>query len=215
MKNSQVKVVKLKNCCIAIFFLTLCYRTPAALTGGLTQEVIQVGDKDTVKTANSEPVQAEVLMPWEKRLADESPKAFKAFCLFRNMGYKRSIKACLELNGIDPKKYGSWARYARMFDWKNRAAAYDEFIAKETEREILAERVERRKRQMEMLNGFDELVQKRIKTLKPEDLNADGAMDLLERSAKLDSFITGADKENAKPVQGELAITFADSFKDL
>ena len=29
-------------------------------------------------------------------------------------------------------------------------------------------------------------------------------MDLLERSAKLDSFITGADKENAKPVQGEL-----------
>ena len=197
------------------FFLTLCYRTPAALTGGLTQEVIKVGDKDTVKTANSEPVQAEVLMSWEKRLADESPKAFKAFCLFRNMGYKRSIKACLELNGIDPKKYGSWARYARMFDWKNRAAAYDEFIAKETEREILAERVERRKRQIEMLNGFDELVQKRIKTLKPEDLNADGAMDLLERSAKLDSFITGADKESAKPVQGELAITFADSFKDL
>lgn len=174
-----------------------------------------MGVKDTVKTANSEPVQAEVLMPWEKRLADESPKAFKAFCLFRNMGYKRSIKACLELNGIDPKKYGSWARYARMFDWKNRAAAYDEFIAKETERELLAERVERKRRQMEMLNGFDELVQKRIKTLKPEDLNADGAMDLLERSAKLDSFITGADKENAKPVQGELAITFADSFKDL
>ena len=174
-----------------------------------------MGDKDTVKTANSEPVQAEVLMPWEKRLADESSKAFKAFCLFRDTGYKRSIKACLELNGIDPKKYGSWARYARMFDWKNRAAAYDEFIAKETERELLAERVERKRRQMEMLNGFDELVQKRIKTLKPEDLNADGAMDLLERSAKLDSFITGADKENAKPVQGELAITFADSFKDL
>ena len=56
---------------------------------------------------------------------------------------------------------------------------------------------------------------KRLKTLNPDDLNADGAMDLLERSAKLDSFITGADKENAKPVQGELAITFADSFKDL
>ena len=86
---------------------------------------------------------------------------------------------------------------------------------KETERELLAERVERRKKQMEMLNGFDELVGRRLKTLDPEKLDADGAMDLLERSAKLDSFITGADKENAKPVQGELAITFADSFKDL
>ena len=67
---------------------------------------------------------------------------------------------------------------------------------------------------MEMLNGFDELVAKRLKTLEPEKLDADGAMDLLERSAKLDSFITGADKEAAKqPVQGELAISFVDSFK--
>ncbi|MBP1592025.1 MAG: hypothetical protein ILP22_08300 [Oscillospiraceae bacterium] len=175
-----------------------------------------VGDKDTVKTANSELNKGEELLNvWEKRMDDESPKAFKAFCLFRSMGYKRSIKACLELNGIEPKKYGSWARYARLYKWQARAAAYDEYLAKETEREILAERVERRKRQMEMLNGFDEIVAKRIKTLNPDDLNADGAMDLLERSAKLDSFITGADKENAKPVQGELAITFADSFQGL
>ena len=173
-----------------------------------------MGEKDTVKTANSELNKADALNVWEKRLDGESSKAFKAFCLFRSMGYKRSIKACMELNGVEPNKYGTWSRYARLFDWKNRAAAYDEYIAKETEREILAERVERKKRQMEMLNGFDELVAQRIKTLKPDDLNADGAMDLLERSAKLDSFITGADKEN-KPVQGELAITFADSFQGL
>lgn len=153
---------------------------------------------------------------WETRLEAESPKAFKAFCMFRNMGYKRSIKACLELHEIDPKKYGSWSRYARLFKWNERAALYDEYVAKETERELIAERVERKKRQMEMLNGFDELVAKRIKTLKPDDLNADGAMDLLERSAKLDSFITGADKEAAKqPVQRELAISFVDSFQGL
>ena len=173
-------------------------------------------NKDAVMTSanvNSEPV-AEALKSWEVRLPNESPKAFRAFCLFRAMGYKRSIKACMEMHSIEQKCYGSWARYARLFRWNERAAEYDAFMAKETEREILAERVERRKRQMEMLNGFDELVAKRIKTLKPDDLNADGAMDLLERSAKLDSFITGADKEN-KPVQGELAITFADSFQGL
>lgn len=175
-----------------------------------------MGGQDTVIPTNSELEKTEPFKSWEIRLPEESPKAFKAFCLFRSMGYKRSIKACMELNGIEPKKYGSWARYARLYRWNERAAEYDAYIAKETEREILAERVERRKRQMEMLNGFDELVQKRIKTLKPEDLNADGAMDLLERSAKLDSFITCADKETAKqPVQGELAISFVDSFKDL
>ena len=179
-----------------------------------------MGDKDTVSTSanlNSE-LNSKVAEPEksrEKKLIDESPKAFKAFCLFRAMGYKRSIKACMEMHGIEPKKYGSWARYARLYHWNERAAEYDAYIAKETERELLAERVERTRRQMEMLNGFDELVGKRLKTLDPEKLDADGAMDLLERSAKLDSFITGADKENSKPVQGELAITFADSFKDL
>ena len=30
----------------------------------------------------------ETLMSWEKRLENEPPKAFKAFCLFRAMGYK-------------------------------------------------------------------------------------------------------------------------------
>ncbi len=178
-----------------------------------------MGDKDAVMTSanvNSELTESsESLKSWETRMTGESPKAYKAFCLFRAMGYKRSIKACMEMHGIEPKKYGSWARYARLFRWNERAAEYDAYIARETEREILAERVERRKRQMEMLNGFDELVGKRLKTLDPEKLDADGAMDLLERSAKLDSFITGADKENTKPVQGELAITFTDSFKDL
>ena len=176
-----------------------------------------MGDKDTVKTEDSELNKgSEPVKSWETKLDDESPKAFKAFCLFRAMGYKRSIKACMEMHGIEPKKYGSWARYARLYRWNERAAEYDAYVAKETERELLAERVERRKKQMEMLNGFDELVGRRLKTLDPEKLDADGAMDLLERSAKLDSFITGADKEASKqPVQGELAISFVDSFKDL
>lgn len=82
-------------------------------------------------------------------------------------------------------------------------------LQKKLKKEILAERVERRKRQMEMLNGFDELVVKRLKTLNPDDLNADGAMDLLERSVKLDSFITGADKENANPVDFLVKLGFS------
>ena len=118
----------------------------------------------------------------------------------------------MEFHGIEAKKYGSWSRWARLFDWNGRVAAYDEYVAKRTEQEIIAEHVERRKRQMEMLDGFDELVKKRIKSLNPEDLDADGAMDLLERSAKLDSMISGSDKEQ-KSVQGELQINFVDSFR--
>ena len=47
-----------------------------------------MGDKDTVSTSanlNSElnSKQAEPEKSWEKKLIDESPKAFKAFCFFR------------------------------------------------------------------------------------------------------------------------------------
>ena len=81
----------------------------------------------------------------------ESAGAFNAFCLYRAMGYSRSIKSCMELHGIEAKKYGSWARWARLFDWKNRAALYDEFIAKETEKGLINEHVEHRKRFMAMI----------------------------------------------------------------
>ena len=88
-----------------------------------------MGEKDTVSTSanmNSElnSKSGEALMSWEKKLESEPPKAFKAFCLFRAMGYKRSIKACMEMHGIEPKKYGSWARYARLYRWNERAAEY-------------------------------------------------------------------------------------------
>ena len=91
-----------------------------------------MGDKDTVSTSanlNSElnSKQAEPEKSWEKRLIDESPKAFKAFCLYRAMGYKRSIKACMEMHGIEPKCYGSWARYARLYHWNERVAEYDHY----------------------------------------------------------------------------------------
>ena len=89
-----------------------------------------MGGQDTVIPTNSELEKTEPFKSWEIRLPEEPPKAFKAFCLFRAMGYKRSIKACMELNGIEPKKYGSWARYARLYRWNERAAAYDEYIAK-------------------------------------------------------------------------------------
>ena len=67
-----------------------------------------MGEKDTVCTESSELVKTEqrALRSWETKLEGESPKAFKAFCLFRAMGYKRSIQACMEMHGIEPKKYG-------------------------------------------------------------------------------------------------------------
>lgn len=153
---------------------------------------------------------------WESPVPNESPKSFKAFCLFRAMGLHRSIKGCMELHGIEAKKYGTWSRWARLYDWNKRAMAYDEYIAKETERQLIAERVERKKRQIEILNGFDDVVAKRVKTLKAEDLNAGDAMDLLERSAKLDGFLAGESEDKKSNGNGaQMQLVFAKDFDGL
>lgn len=159
------------------------------------------------------PVAAESAKPWEIRMNGESPKAFNAFCFYRAMGYRRSIKACMELHGIEAKKYGSWARWARIFDWKNRAALYDEYIAKETERGLINEHVEHRKCFMAMIGKMAKVVDDSIGKLESKNINADTAMDLLERSARLDGYLCGDDDEKLKGNGGQLEIRFVEDFK--
>lgn len=159
------------------------------------------------------PVAAESAKPWEIRMSGESPRAFNAFCFYRAMGYRRSIKACMELHGIEAKKYGSWARWARLFDWKNRAALYDEFIAKETEKGLINEHVEHRKCFMAMIGKMAKVVDDSIGKLEAKDIDADTAMDLLERSAKLDGYLCGEDGEKQKDNDGQLEIRFVEDFK--
>jgi hypothetical protein len=151
---------------------------------------------------------------WEKRLPGESAQAFNAFSMYRSMGFRRSIKGILTLHDIPAERYGSWSRWSRKFNWTDRAAEYDEYVAKESEKMVIAEHAERRKHIMEMLTKFDNLVDRRLDSLKAEELTAGGSMDLLERSAKLDGYVSGADAkkdaENTKP--GQLEINFVDGF---
>jgi hypothetical protein len=158
---------------------------------------------------------AEGTRSWEKRLEGETAKAFIAFSMYRSMGFRRSIKGCMELHGIESGRYGSWSRWSRLYRWAERAAEYDEFSAEETRKQILAEHVERQKHIMDMLGKVDSLVNKRLDTLNPEDLDADRAMDLLERSAKLDGYVSGSDSEKVEKKSGQLEINFVDSFSGM
>lgn len=151
---------------------------------------------------------------WEKRFPGESSQAFNAFSMYRSMGFRRTIKGVMALHDIPAERYSSWSRWSRKFKWPDRAAEYDEHVAKESEKMIIAEHAERRKHIMEMLTKFDNLVDRRLASLKAEELTAGGSMDLLERSAKLDGYVSGADAnkdaENIKP--GQLEINFVDGF---
>ena len=140
----------------------------------------------------------------------ESPTAFRAFQLYRNMRYPRSIKACLKANGIDERKYSSWAKWSRRFCWKERAEAYDADVSEEIQKSLIAESVERKRRHIENLNEFDKLIGERLKTVSRDELDAELTMDLLERSSHLDSEIVGVKGETSA---NSLAIRFVEDFK--
>ncbi len=76
---------------------------------------------------------------WDQR-EGESPKAYQAFCAYRDMGADRSIvKAHRRLSQTDAGRAPRhWDVWAFENDWKTRAAAYDthlELIARQVREE--------------------------------------------------------------------------------
>src|SRR5215468_10978779 len=72
---------------------------------------------------------------WDRR-DDETGAAYKAFCVYRDMGPERTLSgACRNASGMRSKegpnrvrkdsRNGSWRRWYEKFDWHLRAIAFD------------------------------------------------------------------------------------------
>jgi len=64
---------------------------------------------------------------WERR-QDETPKAFAAFVVYRDLGPARSIVKAIESTGKRTAKVRRWEKWPSRFDWVARAAGYDHCI---------------------------------------------------------------------------------------
>lgn len=68
--------------------------------------------------------------PWERR-EDESPRAYAAFCAYRDMGPGRSFdKAAALVAAGEPQNSPKtaprhWTTWASRYEWRSRATAYD------------------------------------------------------------------------------------------
>lgn len=63
--------------------------------------------------------------PIWKKLPEETPRAYQAFCVYRDMGPGRSIRAAAEELGVTERMLYFWSS---KFRWVNRAAAYDAWL---------------------------------------------------------------------------------------
>lgn len=70
----------------------------------------------------------QTIREWDRR-PDESPEAFLAFSIYRDCGPGRNIRAAWRIHAPESKTLaGSWFNWSAKFEWKNRAAVFDQYM---------------------------------------------------------------------------------------
>jgi uncharacterized membrane protein len=114
-----------------------------------------------------------------ERLPQESPRAYRAFCIYRDLGPDRSLDQAWKrfCAASDPTKDrgsarrpGHWAAWSQKYQWVERAEAYDDVI----EEENRSAAAERRRKLHEARSKFQSEEQQRIEN---QVRNADAVLD--------------------------------------
>lgn len=100
---------------------------------------------------------------WERQ-PEESAKAFEAFAIYRDMGNDRSIAKVAEKLG---KSEALLHRWSSKFDWVNRAAAWDDELARMTTRELMRDIARTRARQRKQALAMQSKGMSLLKGIKP------------------------------------------------
>ena len=114
-----------------------------------------------------------------ERLPQESPRAYRAFCIYRDLGPDRSLDQAWKrfCAASDPTKNrgsarrpGHWAAWSQKYQWVERAEAYDDLIEEESRNAA----AERRRQLHEARSQFQSEEQQRIEN---QVRNADAVLD--------------------------------------
>jgi hypothetical protein len=143
--------------------------------------------------------------PWEA-LPGESSKAYRAFCLYRDMGPNRSLdqasrdyhrRSDQPTNGSERKTRasGTIRGWAQRWNWPGRALAWDrelDRVQHEKQKTANAEMGERHAREAMLLQqkGVE-----RLRLLRAEDLSPREALSYLIEAAKLERLARGEPTE--------------------
>lgn len=128
--------------------------------------------------------------PWDKR-SDETPKAFAAFAVYRDMGTSRSLERVRQDVGKSPGSIRQLERYSSAHAWVARAEAYDAHIDALAQRKQQAEVLKMRTRHAQLATAFQNKVVERLQTLNSAELTPTQLAQWLEASVKIERLSRG------------------------
>ena len=159
---------------------------------------------------------------WEF-LPKESGEAFAAFCVYRDLGFSRTIKKAIDKVANDDaysNSYGTWRKWAVDFRWKERAVDFDrcnEQLKQTENRKTIEAQAEK---QREVTGLMLDVVKNRVQTMKPEELPISGVTEWVQVVVKIEKDIANTvcgtnspNGNNETAIQGEF--NFVSDFKGL
>ena len=131
---------------------------------------------------------------WEK-LKEETNKAYKAFCFYRDMGSGRSMPKACKILGKKPGYAIQLERWSRNFAWVKRAEAYDLYLEAEVRRVSEKERLKMHERHAKQAMLFQQKMLEKLQTLNPSDLSPADLAKFFEVSTKIERLSRGDSSE--------------------
>lgn len=133
---------------------------------------------------------------WE-RLPEETSRAYKAFCIYRDMGPSRSIQKVAQewSSGGHTSRLKEWSSKSH---WTERATAYDEYldeIRRSEQEDEIREMAERHAREAQLLQdkAIEKLESLNIDEMKPQDV-----VKFYDIAVKIERLSRGVSTENIK-----------------
>ncbi len=142
----------------------------------------------------------QAVMPWEMQ-PGETPKAFEAFVLYRDMpacGEKRSMNVVakkLEKSGTVIHRWSS------KYKWTERVKEYDRFLDRDDldrRKKLIQETIER---QLKISYSLERKALEALKLLNPSDMKAKEILDTLKLAMEIQSKILVEPQENGEDVE--------------
>jgi hypothetical protein len=130
--------------------------------------------------------------PWEQR-PRESSRAYAAFCAYRDLGPRRSLRAAATAfyGRATPSLERQVDKWSHAFDWVQRANAWDRHLdaeARQAQEAARRDMVERHLREARTLQGK---ALQRLQALTPEELGPAELLRYIVEAVKLERLVLG------------------------
>jgi hypothetical protein len=161
------------------------------------------------------------MLPFEswERLSGESAAAFATFCVFRDLGYERSIRKAVETAekdvAVQEKKYKVWRNWCSQFRWRERAADYDRYIEKLKQGEIRKTIEAQGEKHREVTGKMLDVVSKKLDLMNPADLSQGLVTEWVQTAIKAEREAAGLVADTGKPEAKQGELNFFAEFQGL